>query len=93
MKEYPMTSATFTHSQTDSLRQYIADVSQAARAFAAALFAAQERQFIVQEVRTKPSVSERAKAKARAKLFSMAGQYEHSAPSLCAELRFIACRD
>jgi len=88
-----MSTATYTHSQADSLRHYIVDVSNAARAFAAALFAAQERQFIAQEVRVAPAVSERARAKGRRQLFSLAEHYESSAPSLCAELRSIAARD
>jgi hypothetical protein len=73
-------------------RSYFADVSNAARAFASALFAAEERQFVAQEVALKPAVSLRAKEKSRLKLFALARDYEHVAPSLSAELRLLASR-
>ena len=84
-----MSSATFTQP-----RSYFVDVSNAARAFFAALFAAQERQFVAQEV-MRPATAEvtpRAKEKSRRKLFAMADQYQDYAPNLSAELRFLASR-
>jgi hypothetical protein len=83
-----MTTAVF-HT-THTLRSYVADVSNAARAFAAALFAAQERQFIAQEVMVKPS--ERARARTHLKLIRMANEYQDMQPSLAAELRQLAGR-
>jgi hypothetical protein len=88
-----MTTAAYTNAPAGSLRHYLTDVSNAARAFAEALFAAQGRQFVAQEVRTAHVVSERAKAKGRRQLFSLAKQYDALAPSLSAELRCIAARD
>jgi hypothetical protein len=88
-----MTTAAFNHAPAGSLRHYFTDVGNAARAFAEALFAAQGRQFVAQEVRTAKSVSERAKAKGRRQLFSLAKQHESFSPSLAAELRSIAARD
>lgn len=77
---------------THSLRSYFADVSNAARAFAAALFAAQERQFVAQEVMGKPSVSERSRARAHMKLIRMANDYQSLQPGLADELRQLAAR-
>jgi predicted HNH restriction endonuclease len=88
-----MTTATYNQSPAGSLRHYLKDVSIAARAFAEALFAAQGRQFVAQEVRTAKIVSERDKAKGRRQLFSLANQYERYSPNLSAELRSIAARD
>lgn len=88
-----MTTATYSHAPAGSLRHYLKDVGNAARAFAAALFAAQGRQFVAQEVRTAKTVSERAKARGRRQLFSLANQHEGFSPSLAAELRSIAARD
>ena len=88
-----MTTATYSQSHAGSLRHYLKDVSNAARAFAEALFAAQGRQFVAQEVRDAQAVSERAKAQGRRQLFSLAKQYDSVAPSLSAELRSIAGRD
>ena len=85
-----MTTATF-HT-THSLRHYFADVSNAARAFAAALFAAQQRQFVAQEVMVKPPVSERSRARTHMKLIRMANDYQDMQPSLAAELRELASR-
>lgn len=82
-----MSPATYTRP-----KNYFADVSNAARAFAAALFAAQERQFVVQEVVATPAVTPRAKEKSRLKLFSLAKQCDDIAPSLSAELRYLASR-
>lgn len=84
-----MTTATI-HS-TYTLRAYLADVSKAARAFAAALFAAQERQFVVQEV-VEPVISERNRARTYMKLIRMANTYQDMQPSLAAELRQLAAR-
>lgn len=77
---------------THSLRSYFADVSNAARAFAAALFAAQERQFVAQEVSAKPPVSERARARTHMKLIRMANDYQSMQPGLADELRHLASR-
>ena len=84
-----MSTATI-HSQ-DTLRTYFADVSKAARAFAAALFAAQERQFVAQEV-VKPEVSDRSRARNHMKLIRMANDYQDMQPNLAAELRQLASR-
>jgi hypothetical protein len=91
-KETAMTTAIISHSPA-SLRDYFKDVSNAARAFAEALFAAQGRQFVAQEVRAAKVHSERDKAKGRRQLFSLARQYDGIAPGLSAELRTIAGRD
>jgi hypothetical protein len=91
-KESSMTTAIISSSPA-SLRDYLKDVSNAARAFAEALFAAQGRQFVAHEVRTAKVISERDKAKGRRQLFSLASQYEGMAPNLSAELRSIAGRD
>jgi hypothetical protein len=77
---------------THSLRHYFADISKAARTFAAALFAAQQRQFVAQEVATRPAVSERARARAHMKLIRMANDYQQLQPNLAAELRQLASR-
>ena len=84
-----MTTATFQ--ANDSLRDYFADVGRAARAFAAALFAAQERQYVAQEVRQE-IITPRALQKSRNHLFSMACDWENTSPSMAAELRSIAAR-
>jgi hypothetical protein len=84
-----MTTATFQ--SPDTLRHYFADVSNAARAFAAALFAAQERQYIATEVVASP-VSERSRARTHMKLIRMANDYQDMQPSLAAELRQLASR-
>jgi hypothetical protein len=88
-----MTTATYSQAPAGSLRHYFNDVSIAARAFAAALFAAQGRQFVAQEVRTAQAISERAKAKGRRQMFSLANEHEAFSPNLAAELRSIAARD
>ena len=84
-----MSTATF-HT-THSLRHYFADVGHAARAFAAALFAAQERQYIATEVVASP-VSERSRMRNHMKLIRMANEYQDMQPSLAAELRQLAGR-
>lgn len=89
-----MTTAIFSQAPASSpLRQYLSDVSHAARAFAEALFAAQGRQFVAEEVRAADASDARAKAKGRRQLFSLAKEYETFSPSLSAELRAIAARD
>jgi hypothetical protein len=85
-----MTTATLT--QNDTLRNYFADVSNAARAFSAALFAAQERQYVAQVVVKKAAPSERTLRKGRTHLFSMARKYEDHSPSMASELRNLASR-
>lgn len=76
----------------DALRNYFADASAAARAFAVALFAAQQRQFVAQEVVKKQGVSARALAKSRKLLLAMARNCEEHSPSQAAELRNLAAR-
>jgi hypothetical protein len=85
-----MTTAT-VHS-TETFRSYFIDVSNAAKAFAAALFAAQERQFVAQEVMVNPARSERSRARTHMKLIRMANEYQDMQPSLAAELRQLAGR-
>ena len=90
-----MSTATFTASGAATgrgLRHYLADVSNAARAFAAALFAAQERQFVAQEVTPQPGLSDRMRMKSHMKLIAMAKDYEQMHPSLASELRNLAAR-
>ncbi|WP_426177176.1 hypothetical protein [Massilia sp. TWR1-2-2] len=86
-----MTTATFNQ-PAGSLRHYLTDVSNAARAFADALFAAQGRQFVAQEVRS-TKVSERSKVESRRQIFALAKEHETMSPNLAAELRFFASRD
>ena len=83
---------TATYQATDSLRDYVASVGRTARAFAAALFAAQERQYVAQEVVPSDTVSPRLMQKSRMQLFAMARDCEDMAPSLAAELRNLAAR-
>lgn len=85
-----MTTATLY--TTFSLRAYFADVSKAAQALASALFAAQERQFVAQEVVTTPTISTRSRLKTHTKLIRMANEYQDMQPSLAAELRQLAGR-
>lgn len=86
-----MTTATF-HS-TATVRSYLHDVAEAARALAKALFAAQERQFVPQEIMTKPpGISGRKRVKNHMKLIAMANEYQDMQPSLAAELRQLASR-
>ena len=85
-----MTSANFPTSF--SFRAYFADVSKAAQALASALFSAQERQFVAQEVVAEPSMSNRSRLKTHTKLIRMANDYQDMQPSLAAELRQLAGR-
>ena len=87
-----MSAASFTQSNTDGFRHYLADVSIAARAFAAALFAARERQFVAQEVVVKSGLSDRQRLKSHRKLIDMANHFENMQPSLASELRNLAGR-
>ena len=86
-----MTTAAFH--PTATLRSYLHDAARAARNFAKALFAAQERQFIAREISAKPQrVSDRARAKNHMLLISMATDCQDMQPSLAAELRQLASR-
>ena len=87
-----MSTASYSPQQHDGFRHYLADVANAARALAAALFAAQERQFVAQEVVSKPAVSDRMRLKSHRKLVAMANEYEQLHPSLASELRNLAGR-
>lgn len=82
-----MSVATLSHPSN-----YFVDVANAARAFAAALFAAQERQFVAQEVVRAPAPTERARQAGRRELFALANRYENLSPNLSAELRNLAGR-
>ena len=88
-----MTTAILTTAPAASLRQFINDVSGAARVFAEALFAAQSRQFAAREVQPSQADSARAMTKGRRQLLSLATQYDSLSPALSAELRAIAKRD
>ena len=86
-----MTTATFY--STATLRSHLHDAVNAARTFAKALFAAQERQFVAQEIMAKPPrVSGRSRVRTHMKLISMANEYQDMQPSLAAELRQLASR-
>ncbi len=85
-----MTTATY-HS-TATLRSYLHDAVKAVRAFAKALFAAQERQFVAQEAMDQPHASERERVRNHMKLIRMANQYQDMQPNLAAELRQLASR-
>ena len=85
-----MSTATF-HS-TATVRSYLNDALIAARSFAKALFAAQERQFVQQEIMDKPGRTGRSRVRNHMKLISMANQYQDMQPSLAAELRQLASR-
>ena len=84
-----MTTATIHAPAT--FRSYLAELGNTARTFAAALFAAQERQFVAPEV-VMPDVSERSRARTHMKLIRMANDYQDMQPSLAAELRQLASR-
>jgi hypothetical protein len=86
-----MTTATF-HT-TSTLRSHLHDGVKALRSFAKALFAAQERQFVAQEIMAKPPrASSRSRVRNHMKLIAMANQYQDMQPSLAAELRQLASR-
>jgi hypothetical protein len=86
-----MSTATITKAQGKGLRHYFGDLSRAVSTFAAALYAAQGRQFMTQEAATKP-LSARARENSRSTLFSMANECQDIAPSLSAELRYLASK-
>jgi hypothetical protein len=86
-QEFAMSTAALAHPAS-----YFVDVSNAARAFAAALFAAQERQFVAQEVTRAPQASPRVTAAGRRELAALANRYENLSPNLSAELRNLAAR-
>ena len=87
-----MSTATF-HS-TATLRSYLHEAGKAAHTFAKALYAAQERQFVAQEIMAKPPrVSARERVRNHMKLISMANEYQDMQPSLAAELRQFASQD
>ena len=83
---------TATYQANDSLRDYFTNLGRAARAFAAALFAAQERQYVAHDLAPSDTVSPRAMYKSRLQLLAMARNCEDMAPSLAAELRYLAAR-
>ena len=87
-----MNTATFPAPST-GLRAYLTDVSRSAMAFAAALFAAQERQYIAVTQDAAPRRSPRSLFNDRSNLLAMANDYQHMHPSLAAELRNLAGRD
>ncbi|HEU5436366.1 MAG TPA: hypothetical protein VFU95_08115 [Telluria sp.] len=87
-----MTTAAYSNDSA-SLRHYFSDLGNAARAFADALFAAQARQFVVQEVRPVAAATPAVRARGMRQLFSLASDVEHFSPNLAAELRTIAARD
>jgi hypothetical protein len=84
--------STATYHSTATVRSYLHDAAKAARAFAKALFAAQERQFVEQEIMDQPSVTERSRVRTHMKLIAMANRYQDMQPSLAAELRQLASR-
>ncbi len=85
-----MSSATFQAAAP--LRTSFAELIQGARAFAAALFAAQERQFVPQEIMVKPPRAARWRLRDHMALISLANEYQDMQPSLAAELRQLASR-
>lgn len=82
--------STAAYHSTATLRSYLNDTIAAARSFAKALFAAQERQFVQPEMVDQPRQSERSRLRTHNKLISMANQYQDMQPSLAAELRQLA---
>ena len=85
--------STFLHTHPGTFASHLVELSKAARNFAAALFAAQERQYVAQEVVKKTAVSARAMQKTRLQLFAMARECEERSPGQAAELRNLAGRD
>ena len=86
------TASIHTTTAGHGMRRYLSDVSNAARAFAAALFAARERQFVVQEVTVRARITDRIRMKSHLQLLTMANQHEQMQPSLASELRYLASR-
>lgn len=87
-----MTTASISPAHNAALRHYVTDVSNAARAFFAALFAAQQRQFVAQEVPASAQPSARALAQSRRALLALADDYQKFSPSQAAEFRNLASR-
>ena len=77
-----------THNQAAS--SWLADVVGGARTIAAALFAAQERQYVAQTVVAKDEVSSRALFRSRMALLALARDCEAHSPSQASELRNLA---
>lgn len=88
-----MSTATLSSHPSTGLRAYFSDVSRSAMAFASALFAAQERQYIVLTQEVAPGRSARSRFSDHSKLIAMANDYQHMHPNLAAELRNLAGRD
>lgn len=88
-----MNTATYQYSAPRGLRAYVTDVANAASALAAALFAAQERRYVAQQVVNGPRRKARSLLRDRNSVLAMANDYEHMHPALAAELRTIAGRD
>jgi ACT domain-containing protein len=76
-----------------ALASSVAGLVKGARTYAAALFAAQERQYVAQEAVKKSDVPASALYKSRLALFNMARECEERSPSQAAELRNLAGRD
>jgi hypothetical protein len=85
--------STFLPTHPGSLASNFAELGKAARNIATALFAAQERQYLAQDVVKKSAVSPRAMHKSRMQLFAMARECEALSPGQAAELRNLAGRD
>jgi hypothetical protein len=76
-----------------ALASSVAGLVKGVRSYAAALFAAQERQYVAQEAVKKSAVQDSAIYKSRLALFNMARECEALSPSQAAELRNLAGRD
>ena len=76
-----------------ALASGLSGLVKAARNYAAALFAAQERQYVAQDVAKKADLLADARYKSRLALFTMARECEDRSPSQAAELRNLAGRD
>lgn len=77
---------------TSTLAMTIADLLKGARTVASALFTAQQRQYVAQEVVRKADISERTLLKSRLSLFALARDCEEHSPNLANELRYLASR-
>lgn len=85
--------STATLHATATLRSNLKDVATAARRFAKALFAAQERKFLPLQAPARPAaMTDRERVKHHVKLIAMANRYQDMQPSLAAELRQLASR-
>lgn len=74
------------------LRLSLAEAAAAVRAFAAALFAAQERQYVPQEPVAPAGPSASSLQRSRTRLLAMAARCENHSPSMASELRNLASR-